>query len=355
MLLRITDELCGGIKTHRLRIKQAAGEHRGVIMLDPRRDIDEPRERLRMAFGEAIAAEPLDLLEAALGEILLVPARDHAADHLLTEIVDRSDVAKGRHRAAQAVGFLRSKFGGGDRQIHRLFLKERHAEGVTQNFAQFIGIMRRVGRRIFDLFLSVPPSQIGMHHIALDRSGTDDRDLHDQIIELSRAQPRQHVDLRTTFDLKDPDAVALAQHVVNRRILGIDVELQRVIAQPMFAHQVVTFADAGQHAERQHINLHQPQSVDVVLVPFDESPALHCGVVDRNQFVEPPLGEHEAPDMLRQVAWCLEQFADEAVQPLDLAIVRIESGLDEPFDRHFVAPASPARIGEARGHIFTEA
>src|SRR3546814_17941810 len=108
MLPRVADELGGGVETHRLRIEDAAGEDGGVIMLDPRRDIDEPREGLGMAFGKAIAAEPLDLLETAFSEILLIAAPHHAAAHLVAEIFDRPDVAERRHRAAQAVGFLRT-------------------------------------------------------------------------------------------------------------------------------------------------------------------------------------------------------------------------------------------------------
>src|SRR3546814_5721483 len=58
--------------------------------------------------------------------------------------------------------------------------------------------------------------------------------------------------------------------------------------------------------------------------------------------------------MLRQVARRLQQFADEAVQPLDLAIVRIEPRLDQPPGRYVIAPASPACVGEPRGHILAE-
>ncbi|MGA7329209.1 MAG: hypothetical protein WBX25_33165 [Rhodomicrobium sp.] len=34
--------------------------------------------------------------------------------------------------------------------------------------------------------------QIGMHHIALDRAGPDDRHLDDEIVDIPRPQPRQH-------------------------------------------------------------------------------------------------------------------------------------------------------------------
>jgi len=88
-----------------------------------------------VAFGEAVAAEPLDLLVAAAGEVLVVPARGHAADHLRLELVHRADVAEGRHRAAQQIGFGRREIGSNDRKLHRLFLKQRDAERLAEHTA----------------------------------------------------------------------------------------------------------------------------------------------------------------------------------------------------------------------------
>src|SRR5881227_162576 len=50
-----------------------------------------------------------------------------------------------------------------------------------------------------------------MHHVALNGSGTDDRDFNDEIIEFARFQPRQHVHLRPAFDLEDADAIGVFQ------------------------------------------------------------------------------------------------------------------------------------------------
>ena len=61
-----------------------------------------------MAFGEAIAAEALDLAEAALGEVAFIAARDHAFDHLGLERLHGAEVAEGRHGAAQLVGLGRA-------------------------------------------------------------------------------------------------------------------------------------------------------------------------------------------------------------------------------------------------------
>src|SRR3546814_14124794 len=81
---------------------------------------------------------PLDLLETAFSEILLIAAPHHAADHLVAEIVDRPDVAERRHRAAQAVGFLGGEIGSDHRQLQRLFLELRNAQGVLQDVVQLI-------------------------------------------------------------------------------------------------------------------------------------------------------------------------------------------------------------------------
>lgn len=99
-----------------------------------------------MAFGKAIAAETLDLLEAALGELGGIAARGHAFDQLGPEIVHRADIAEGRHRAAQLVGFRGREIRRNDRELHRLFLEQRHAIGLAEQVLELVGIVRRRGR-----------------------------------------------------------------------------------------------------------------------------------------------------------------------------------------------------------------
>ena len=66
----------------------------------------------------------------------------------------------------------------------------------------------------------------------------------------------------------------------------------------MHLQKVEPAAQTAQHAERQHVDLHQTDGVDIVLVPFDESALGHGGVSDRDGIVEPFAGEHEAADVL---------------------------------------------------------
>ena len=154
------------------------------------------------------------------------------------------------------------------------------------------------------------PLQIGMHHVALDRPGTDDRDLDHQVIKRARLQARQHVHLRAALDLEHAERFAPAQHVVDFRHLARNGRKLPAFALVQF-DQIETFADAAQHAQRQHVDLHHPDFVDVVLVPFDEGAVVHRGVADRHIFVEPVLGQHEAADMLRQMTRKFDQFGRE--------------------------------------------
>ena len=86
-----------------------------------------------MAFGKAIGAEPLNLLEAAFGEVLFIAALDHPADHFLPKILDGPDIAERRHGAAKLIGLVGRELGRDNGQFHRLFLKQRHAVRVLQD------------------------------------------------------------------------------------------------------------------------------------------------------------------------------------------------------------------------------
>ncbi len=120
-------------------------------------------------------------------------------------------MTKGRHGAAQTIGLLLGEFGGDHGEAHRLFLEERHAEGLAEHAMQLVRRpMLRRGRRKAHLLMAGAAAQIGMNHIALDRTRPHDGDLDHQIVEFSRAQMRQHVHLRAALDLEHADGIALA-------------------------------------------------------------------------------------------------------------------------------------------------
>ena len=181
------------------------------------------------------------------------------------------------------IGLGGRKFGRIDGDLHRLLLEYRHAEGASENVLQLQRIVRRAGARVFHRLLPRPASQIGMHHVALDGAGADDGDLDHQIVEPAGAQARQHVHLRPAFDLEDADAVALAEYVVDPRILLRDARQGMGLSVVGF-DQIEALVDAGEHAERQDVDLEDTERVDIVLVPFDEAALRHGSVADGHGF-----------------------------------------------------------------------
>ena len=216
MLLRVAHDLRRRVEAHRLAVEQRRREHIRVMAFQPARGVDQIGEARGMAFRKAVFAEALDLLEAALGEIALVALRHHALDHLALERADGADPPERRHRAAQPVGLRRPEAGRHDRDPHRLFLEQRHAERLAEHLFKLVGWPGRRGRRIGDEMRRLAPLQIGMHHLALDRAGPHDRDLDHEIVEFLRLQPRQHRHLRAAFDLEHADGVGALDHPVGR-------------------------------------------------------------------------------------------------------------------------------------------
>ena len=69
----------------------------------------------------------------------------------------------------------------------------------------------------------------------------------------------------------------------------------------MALEQIEGAAQAGQHAERQHVDLEDADGVEIVLVPLDHLALVHRRLDDRHDLVEPVLGDDEAADMLGEV------------------------------------------------------
>ena len=99
----------------------------------------------------------------------------------------------------------------------------------------------------------------------------------------------------------------------------------------MLLDQGEGLADAGQHAERQHVDLEDAERVEIVLVPFDDGAVLHRRVLDRHQLVERPAGDDEAADMLREMAGKADQLAGEVERQAQGAVGGIEPGLAHPL------------------------
>ena len=213
MRARIAHNLGRGVKPHGLGIEQRAGENARMMAFDPGAGIDQQRKAGRVAFGKPVRAEAFDLGKAALCKIVVIAVAPHAAQKAVFKFADIAVFFKRGKGAAQPVGLIGGKAGADDGDLHRLFLKQRHAQGFAQNLAQCI-------RRKRNRFFAVAPPDIGMHHIALDRSGAHDGHFDHQIIKAARPHAGQKIHLCAAFHLKHPDAVGPAQHIIGFGILG---------------------------------------------------------------------------------------------------------------------------------------
>ena len=79
----------------------------------------------------------------------------------------------------------------------------------------------------------------------------------------------------------------------------------------MLRDQIKAFADTGEHPKRQDIDLQNIQSVDIILVPFDDRAVIHRGVFDRAKLIQSPLGDDKPADMLAQMSRKPDDFTNQ--------------------------------------------
>ena len=152
-----------------------------------------------------------------------------------------------------------------------------------------------------NLLCPAPPFQERMDHIALNRPGPHNRDLDDKVVKFARAQARQHVHLGSALHLKHAQRIPLAQHRIGFSILARDARQgQRALI--MILQQIEAFANTGQHAQGQHIDLENAKRLYVVLIPLDKTALWHGSIANRDSFAECIFGENKAADMLAQMA-----------------------------------------------------
>ena len=339
----VAHQLGRGVESHGLAVEDRGREHIRVVAFQPGRDIDQQGEAGGVGFREAVFAEPFDLIEAALGEFRFVAVGDHAGDQLLAEGMNGAGAAEGGHGAAQIVGLRRREAGRDDGDLHGLFLEQRYAERLGEHRPQRV-------RGVLDPLLAAAAAQIGVHHVALDRAGPDDRHLDHQIVKIARAQARQHGHLGAALDLEDADRIRFAQHVVDRRVLGRHGgEVDR--AAVMGGQQVERLADAGQHAEAQHVDLQDPQRIQVILVPFDGGAVLHGGVGDGHDLRQRPARDHEAAHMLGQMAREAGQLARQLDRHAQARLGRVEADFADMFLVDAVGAPAPYRAGQRRDRV----
>ena len=178
--------------------------------------------------------------------------------------------------------------------------------------------------------------------------------LDHQVVEIPRLQARQHGHLGPAFDLEHAQRVGLADHVVDSGIVGRHGG-EVVAPAVMLRQQVEALADAGEHAERQHVDLEDAQRIEIVLVPFDDRAVFHGRILDRRQFVQWPVGDDEAAGMLGQVAREADQLQRQQEGAAQGGVGRVEPGLADSVGLQAVVAPAPDRPGQDIDRVFRQA
>ena len=123
----------------------------------------------------------------------------------------------------------------------------------------------------------------------------------------------------------------------------------------MLAQQLEGLADAGEHAQRQHVDLEHVQGVEIVLVPLDHGALGHGRVLDRDQLAQGALRDHEAADMLGEVAREAHQLLGQLQCQAQGRIVRVEPGFAQGRLVQALAAVAPDRAAERFLHVRRQA
>ena len=135
---RVGDERLGRPEAHRLGVEQRRGERGGVVALEPRRAVDEVRERHRVRsgnpkFANAASASKTSSATAPETPRSAIPRTGGPQPH------HPQLGALRRHRLAQLVGLGGAETRDGDRHLHQLLLEQRHPERALAGSARAAG------------------------------------------------------------------------------------------------------------------------------------------------------------------------------------------------------------------------
>ena len=166
-----------------------------------------------MAFGKTILPEAFYLLEDRFSELRRVPLIQHTAHQAVVKMVHTALAFPGRHGASQFIRFTGGEVRGKYGNLHHLLLKYGNAQGALEcGFEFFAGVLHMA--RVFACL------QVGVHHAALNRSRPYDSHLNHQVVIGTGLQTWQHAHLGAALNLKHPDGIGAANHVVGGYIVA---------------------------------------------------------------------------------------------------------------------------------------
>ena len=266
----------------------------------PRRLVGEQPERGAVRLGEAEAGEALDHREHPLGRVLVDAVQPlRAGDEALVVGLDRRLGALAAHRPPQSLRLAGREAGERDRDLQHLVLEDDRPERLAQHRLER-GVL--VGDLVAGIDAQpLAPLDVRIDRAALDRPGTDDRDLDRDVLEVLGPGPAQRLHLRAALDLEDPRRVGVLDALVGLGIVvGDPGQIDALASRPR--DQLDAALDRREHPQTQQVDLQEAGVRAGVLVPLDDLAALHRGGHDRAAVDQRPGGDDHPARVLGEVA-----------------------------------------------------
>ena len=303
------------------RVPDARASAHDVFDRDPAPRVGVDHARLAHdALREAVERERGDRVHDLLRRAPPDPLPRHARAELRLHLAHAPRAALEAERAPQLLGLDGAEAGRRHRHPEELLLEERHAERALQDRLE---ARVQVGHGL----APAPAPDVGMHHVAHDRPGADDRDLHDEVVEALGADARERRHLGAALDLEDAERVRLLEAPVHGGVVG---------RQPSQVHLPARLADEADrvlehrhHAEPEQVHLDDAERRAVVLVPLDHGAARHRRGLERHHVVEAARGDHHAARVLAEVARQVLDARPERGERADAGLARIHARLRE--------------------------
>ncbi len=199
-------------------------------------------------------------------------------------------------------------------------------------------------------FLAGPTPDVRVDRATLDRPGTDQGHLDDQVVEASGQQPWQRAHLGAGLHLEHPDGVRTAELVVDALLFlrdGVHVPPLPAVVR----RQVERVLQRGEHAEPEHVELHEPHVGAVVLVPLQDGPAVHPGVLDRHDLAHRPVGQDHAARVDAEVPREPEHLLGQVDHGLRDVVVLALGDRAPPLDLLRPGVLLPGAVAECLRHV----
>ena len=131
--------------------------------------------------------------------------------------------------------------------------------------------------------------------------GPNDGHLHDEVLEPRRAGLGKRLHLGAGLDLEDADRVGGLDRAEDLRVVvGQGIQVGPGTGVPFDPVQGVR--DRAQGSQREEVDLHQAQGLDVLLVELGHDPARHGGPLDGDELGDRGPGHEHPADVDAEVA-----------------------------------------------------